>query len=215
MLIATPLQKEQKIRIWDIDNGRVITNLHAIGHLDNMAFSPDNKYFLATNYHEIEAIDIWELPSGKHKYSFDSYNWRLYKNEYTTARDNRIRENYINALNYAANGDSDIGYLGGCEKMDKVDEEFCGGRLFHPSFSHISQYVIAAAEDGFVRIWDIESGHLHSMFECQKCKQAFFSPDDKYVIVISDCAISIHHPATGALIRKYEDKSLQFSKVCF
>lgn len=204
--------RDCSIHILDIDSERCISKIRLEEIPCSVTFSPNADFILTSYNHPFKGISLWRVSDKLRINTLHGFNHLFFEEGvFSVEEEERIARLYNSQMQGVMSDDSDIGYFPGIEEADKVDEIFLPGRYLHPSFSYNGKFVISAAEDGAIRVWNVNTGNIHLMISGQHFTYARFSPNDDSIVATSEHAICIYDSSTGALIKKYEDQSMHFT----
>lgn len=184
------------IKVWDATNG---TELFCMTqHKDWVTcatYSPDGKYIASSSGDR--SIKIWDSRSGKIIRTLTNHTAAVWfvafspdgKHIVSSSRDRTIRIwNFLSGL--------EILTLQGHSNM-----------VTSATFSPDGKRIISTSEDNTIRIWDVKTGK-ETMIIQDYAFRATFSPDNNYLLSISNNSIKIYDALSGIEITTIEEQSL-------
>jgi WD40 repeat protein len=180
--IITKSYLEKNVKVWNAADGNLLFSIDVEGIFPDISFSPDGNYIYSTD--EENNFNIWEVPSGKLKYSLKT---ELLNIQFLT-QENRIllvSSDSIRTIDSASwkiiktiPANSQMNYeiaTGGIKNLVGHAR-----KIVSADFSRGNDSLIVTSEQG-IRIIDKQNGQIKKLIPSSKVEKTYMSTDKKYI----------------------------------
>ncbi|MCX8075855.1 MAG: WD40 repeat domain-containing protein [Aquificaceae bacterium] len=154
--------EDGKIKLWEASTSKLLRTLEGHeGSVFSLSFSPTGKLLASGGLDGV--LNIWDVRSGKVVHSFTAYEEDGEGGENGEALEEELEEERMSESE--EEGDVDYGFLG-------------------VAFSPDGKILASGNNDGFLRIWDVQSGELIMATQAHEGEaiSVAFSPDGKLLL---------------------------------